>query len=244
MELLSDTSPTQSASTSNPGLALWILGMAFCSILSWGIYNYLPEWGLPQHLREVTVFSSKALQEELEGAKMDKRFLDSVTKFALLGGSFGLASLFFLLKRPLLVLVCTVSGLISGASAGILGYGIFGYIERGGSIPGIDDGILPLALDITLLTIASWSLAIPVWMVLWLAKPYSRTVDASLFLVAGLAVGIAVPILLSIAFPNLRSDTFPRKGLELTLVWLGFVGILFSALPYLPQRKNTSLSIG
>jgi hypothetical protein len=243
METLGNAPQTQSSSTAKHSLMFWVLGMAFCSILGWATYNYLPEWGLPERLREVTVFSSKELQEELGVAKLDKRFWDSVTKFALLGGCFGLASLFLLVKRPAMILACTVAGLISGASAGIIGYHIFGYIERGGSIPGVDDGLLPLALDVILLTIASWSLAIPAGMVLRIARPKSANVDPSLFFIAGIVAGIAVPILLSLAFPNIRSDMFPRKGRELTLVWLCFVGVLLASLPYLPKRKIKSESI-
>lgn len=214
--------------------------MAFSSILGWAVYNYLPEWGLPKHLREVTVFSSKELQDELGIAKMEKRFLDAVTKFALLGGCFGLASLFLLVKRPTMVLACTATGLFSGGCAGIIGYFVFGYIERGGSIPGVDDGLIPLAMDVILITLASLSLAMPAGMVHWLAIPKSRRADPSLFFIAGIVAGVAVPIGLSIALPNVRSDAFPLKGWELTLAWLGFVGVLLAALPYFPKRKNKS----
>ena len=214
--------------------------MALCSILGWTVYNYLPEWDLPKHLRDVTVFSSKELQDELAVAKMDKRFQDAITKFALLGCCFGLASLLLLVKRPAMVLVCIATGLFSGACAGIIGFYIFGYVERGGSIPGVDDGLIPLAMDVILLTIASWSIAIPAGMALWLARPKSGTVDPSLFLIAGLVAGIAVPIALSIAFPNVRSDAFPRKGQELTVVWIGSVGVLLAFIPYLPKRKSKS----
>ncbi len=240
MERLSDATPAQTNTSEKPTLVFWILGMACCSIVGWTAYNYLPEWGLPKHLREVTVFSSKELQDELGVAKMDKRFRDAVTKFALLGGCFGLASLFLLVKRPAMILVCTATGLLSGACAGFVGYFVFGYIERGGSIPGVDDGLLPLALDVILLTIASWSLAIPAGMVLWLARPKSATVDPSLFFIAGIVAGVAVPISLSLAFPNVRSDAFPRQGQELTMVWLGIVGVLLAVLPYLPKRKIKS----
>jgi hypothetical protein len=243
MEKLSEATPAQTNSPEKPRLLFWILGMTFCSILGWAAYNYLPEWGLPEHLREVTVFSSKELQDELGVAKMDKRFRDAVTKFAVLGGCFGLASLFLLVKRPAMVLVCTATGLFSGACAGIIGYFLFGYIERGGSIPGVDDALIPLVLDVILLTIASWSLAIPAGMVLWFARPQSGTVDPSLFFIAGIVAGIAVPIALSVAFPNVRSDAFPRKGQELTLTWLGFVGVLLAVVPYLPKRKIKSESI-
>lgn len=240
MKTLIDTTSAQSNSTEKPRMAFWILGMAFCSILGWTVYNYLPEWSLPKHLQEVTVFSSKELQDELAAAKMDKRFRDAVTKFAIVSGCFGLASLFLLVKRPAMVLACTATGLFSGACAGIIGFYVFGYVERGGSIPGVDDGLIPLAMDVILLTIASWSLAIPAGMVLRLARPKSATVDPSLFFIAGLVAGIAVPIALSLAFPNVRSDVFPRKGRELTLVWLGTVGVLLAVIPYLPKRKIKS----
>lgn len=243
MEKNSDATPTQTNSPEKPRLMFWVLGMAFSSILGWASYNYLPEWDLPKHLRDVTVFSSKEQQDELSIAKMDNRFQIAVTKFAILGGCFGLASLFLLMKRPVMILACTAIGLFSGACAGVIGYYVFGYIERGGSIPGVEDGLIPLAMDVILLTIASWSLAIPAGMVFWLARPNSRAMDPSLFFVAGIVAGVAVPIALSLAFPNVRSDAFPRKGLELTLVWLGFVGVLLAALPYLPQRKNKSETI-
>ena len=240
MEKLSDATPIQTNSPEKPRFAFWMLGMAFCSILGWVAYNYLPEWGLPKHLREVTVFSSKEKQDELGVAKMDKRFQNSVTKFALLGGCFGLASLFLLVKRPAMVLVCTATGLFSGACAGIIGFYLFGYIERGGSIPGVDDGLIPLVLDVLVLTIASWSLAIPTGMVLWLASPNSQTMNPRPFFVAGIVAGVAIPIAMSIAFPYVRSDAFPPKGRELTLVWLCCVGALLGASPYLPKRKIKS----
>lgn len=240
METLSDATRALANSNEKPKLVLWILGMAFCSIVGWAAYNFLPEWGLPERLQEVTVFSSKELQDELGVAKMEKRFRNAVTKFALLGGCFGLSSLFLLVKRPAMILVCTATGLFSGACAGIIAYNVFGYIERGGSIPGVDDGLLPLALDVIFLTVASWSLAIPAGMVFWLAKPRTGTVDPSLFFIAGIVAGVAVPIALSLAFPNVRSDAFPRKGQELTMVWLGSVGVLLAVVPYLPKRKIKS----
>ena len=243
MEKQSDATPIQTNSPEKPSFAFWMSGMAFCSILGWVGYNYLPEWDLPERLREVTVFSSKELQDELGVAKMDKRFRNSVTKFALLGGCFGLASLFLLVNRPAMVLVCTATGMVSGACAGIIVYYVYGYFERGGSIPGVDDGLVPLVLDVILLTIASLSLAIPTGMVLWLASPNSQTMDPKLFFVAGVVAGIAIPIAMSIAFPNLRSDAFPPKGRELTLAWLCFVGVLFGASPYLPRRKSKSKTI-
>ena len=239
MEKLIDAIPIQTNSPGKPKFAIWMLGMAFCSILGWVAYNYLPEWSLPKHLREVTVFSSKEKQDELGVAKMDKRFRNSVTKFSLLGGCFGLASLVLLVKRPAMVLVCTATGLFSGACVGIIGYYLFGYIERGGSIPGVDDGLIPLVLDVLLLTIASWSLAIPVGTVLWLASPNSRTMDPRIFFVVGIVAGVAVPIAMSIVFPDARSDTFPPKGRELTLVWLCVAGALLGATPYLPTRKSS-----
>jgi hypothetical protein len=240
METPNDATPSQMNSNGKPSLVFWILGMAFSSILGWAVYNYLPEWGLPEHLQEVTVFSSKVLQDELGVAKMDKRFRNAVTKFAFLGGCFGLASLFLLVKRPAIILVCTATGLFSGACAGIIGYFVFGYIERGGSVPGVDEGLIPLVLDVTLLTIASWSLAIPAGMVLWFARPLARTVDPSLFFIAGIVAGVAVPIALSLTLPNVRSDAFPLKGRELTLIWLGAVGVLLAVVPYLPKRKIKS----
>ena len=240
MEKLNDATPIQTNSIEKPSFAIWMLGMGFCSILGWVAYNFLPEWELPEPLREVTVFSSKEKQDELGVAKMDKRFRNSVTKFALLGGCFGLASLFLLVKRPAMILACMSTGLLSGACAGIIGYYVFGYIEQGGSFPGVDDGLIPLVLDVLLLTIASWSLAVPTGMVLRLASPKSQTTDPSLFFVAGIFVGVAIPIAMSIAFPNVRSDTFPPKGRELTLVWLCFVGALLGVIPYLPTRKIKS----
>ena len=240
MKKLSDDSPAQTNSAEKPRLVVWVLGMVFCSVLGWATYNNLPEWGLPRHLRDVTVFSSKELQDELGVAKMDKRFQDSITKFGLLGGCFGLASLFLLVKRPAKVFVCTATGLFSGACAGIIGFYVFGYLERGGSIPGVDDGLIPLVLDVTLLTIASCSLAITAWMVLWFSSPNSGIMDPSPFIIAGIVAGVSVPIVLSIAFPDVRSDTFPPKGQVLTLVWLGFVGIVLAVVPYIPKRTNKS----
>jgi hypothetical protein len=243
MEKLMDPTPIQTTIPKKPRFVIWTLGMAFCSILGWFAYNYLPEWGLPERLREVTVFSSKELQDELDVAKTDQRFRNSLTKFAVLGGCFGITSLFLLMKRPALVLVCVATGLISGASAGIIGYNFFGYIERGGSIPGVDDELIPLVLDVVLLTIASWSLAVPAGVAFWFASPNTQAWDPKLFFVAGIVAGVAVPIALSIAFPNLRSDAFPLKGWELTLVWLCFVGVLFGVSPYLPTRKSKARTV-
>ena len=189
----------------------------------------------------VTGFSSKELQEELGVAKMDKRFRNSVTKFALLGGCFGLASLFFLVKRPAMVVLCVSTGLASGAFAGTIGYYLFGYIERGGSIPGVDDGLIPLVLDSIIMTVGSWALAIPTGMVLLLARPKTQPWDPKLLFVAGLVSGVSIPIVMSVAFPGVRSDVFPPKGLQLTLVWLCVIGCLLGALPYLPKRKSKFL---
>ena len=244
MKILKNAVSTELDSPDDPGLVFWVIGIAICSILGWVAYNFLPEWDLPERLREVTGFSSKELQQELDVAKMEKRFWDSATKFGLLGACFGLVSVFLLIKRPAMVLVCIATGLFTGASAGIIGYNFFGYIERGGSIVGVDDGLLPLVMDVILLTVASWSLAVPAGMTLWLARPKSKTMDPSHFFIAGIVAGVAVPIGLSIVFPNLRSDAFPLKGRGLLLVWLSVVAILLAALPYLPKRKIKSAANG
>ena len=237
MENLSDATQVQTNSPEHLRFASWLLGIAFCSILGWVAYNFLPEWDLPEHLMQVTVFSSKELQKELGVAKTDNRFRNSVTKFALLGGCFGLASLFFLVKRPAMVLVCVATGLASGAIAGTIGYYLFIYIERGGSIPVVEEGLIPLVLDSILLTIGSWALAIPAGMVLLLACPKTQTWDPKLLFVAGIVSGVSVPVVMSVAFPYIRSDVFPPKGFELTLVWLCVIGALLGASPYLPKRK-------
>lgn len=237
MENLGVATQVQTNSPEHLRLASWLLGITFCSILGWVVYNFLPEWDLPEHLMQVTVFSSKELQEELGVAKIDMRFRNSVTKFAMLGGCFGLSSLFFLVKRPAMVLVCVASGLASGAFAGIIGYSLFGYIERGGSIPGVDDGLIPLVLDIIILTTGSLALAIPAGMVFLLARPKTQTWDPKLLFVASIVSGVSIPIVMSLAFPYVRSDVFPPKGLELTLVWLCVIGALLGASPYLPKRK-------
>ncbi len=241
MEKLSDAIQVQSDSPEHLRFASWLLGIAFSSILGWVICNFLPEWDLPEHLMPVTGFSSKELQEELEVAKMEKRFRNSVTKFALLGGCFGLVSLFFLLKRPAMVLVCVATGLASGAFAGTIGYYLFGYIERGGSIPGIDVGLTPLVLDIIFLSLGSWALAIPAGMVHFLARPKTQIWDPKLLFVAGIVSGVSIPIVMSVAFPYVRSDIFPPKGFEVTFVWLCVIGTLLGASPYLPKRKNKIL---
>ena len=137
-----------------------------------------------------------------------------------------------------MVLVCVATGLASGAFAGTIGYYLFRYIERGGSIPGVEDGLIPLVLDSILLTIGSWALAIPTGMVLLLARPKTQTWDPKLLFVAGIVSGVSIPILMSVAFPYVRSDVFPPKGFELTLVWLGVVGALLGVAPYLPKRKT------
>ncbi len=240
MEKIDDATQVQSSSTEHLRFATWLLGIAFCSVLGWVAYNFLPEWELPEKLKDVTVFSSKELQEELGVAKTDKRFRNSMTKFALLGGCFGLPSVFFLVKRPAMILVCVAIGLASGALAGTIGYYLFVYIERGGSIPGVDFGLTPLVLDIILLTIGSWALAIPVGMVLFFARPKTQTWDPKLLFVAGIVSGVSIPILMSVAFPHIRSDVFPPKGWELTLAWLCVNGALLGALPYLPKRKIKS----
>lgn len=214
--------------------------MASCSILGWVAYNFLPGWELPDRLREVTVFSSKELQDELGVAKTYQRFQNSVSQFAVLGGCFGLASLFLLPNRPAKAIGCVAGGFASGACAGIMAYNFFGYVERGGSIPGVDDGLVPLVLDIILLTIASLSLAVPVSMAFWYACPNTHAWDPKLMFVAGIVAGSAIPIAMSIAFPYIRSDAFPPKGWELTLAWLCSVGILFGVSPYLFNRKIKS----
>ena len=238
MENLSDATQVQATTPEHLRFVPWLLGIAFCSILGWLAYNFFPEWDLPERLSQVTVFSSKELQEELLVAKMDKRFRNSVTKFALLGGCYGLASLFFLVKRPAMVLVCVATGLVSGAFAGTIGYNLFGYIERGGSIPGVDFGLTPIVMDTIILTIGSWALAIPAGMVLLLARPKTPTWDPKLLFVAGIVSGVSIPIVMSVLFPYVRSDAFPPKGLELTVVWLCVIGALLVVLPYLPKRKN------
>ena len=240
MENLDDATQVQSSPNEHLRFATWLLGIAFCSILAWVAYNFLPEWDLPEKLKDVTVFSSKELQEELGVAKTDKRFRNSVTKFALLGGCFGLASVFFLVRRPAMIPVCVATGLASGALAGTIGYYLFVYIERGGSIPGVDFGLTPLVLDIIILTIGSWALAIPVGIVLLLARPKTQTWDPKLLFFSGIVSGVSIPILMSVAFPYIRSDVFPPKGLELTLAWLCMNGALLGGLPYLPKRKIKS----
>ena len=185
----------------------------------------------------VTGFSSKELQEELSVAKVDKRFRNSVTKFAVLGGCFGLSSLLFFVKRPAMVLVCVVTGLISGGLAGTVGYYLFGYIERGGAIPGVDVGSTPLVLDMILLTVGSCALAVPAGLVFSLARPKNQTWDPKMLFVAGIVSGVSIPIVMSIVFPDVRSDVFPPKGFELTTVWLCVIGALLIASPFLPKRK-------
>jgi hypothetical protein len=219
-------------------LGRWLFAVFASLLIGWIGYRYAPiEWEIPERLQTVTSFSPPELQKELDVAKTTKRFGNYLTKLAFLGLCFGGAVIASKSFRPKLVALSIAGGTLIGLIGGIGGYVVFEYLEKSQTLPGIDESLRPLVSDV----IAFTSLTVP--LMIAFSIPFSalnrRKWDPVPFVLYGVVVGILVPFIMSIAFPDIRLDSAPPEGEFVIPVWLGSIGAALLLHALLESRKSS-----
>ncbi len=227
-----EPSPTESTVEVSP--AFWLIGLILAASVSWGMLHYWPfRFELPAELMGGTVANNPELSAraaELGAKNLFKNGLVSLIGVALAFGvipvicCWGKGSGRLLPSLALAVLL----GIGCGLCAKYAGDAVrvaFAPSEAEAELlePSMLGDILSYAAMSALVVLPAAALF------LLSASPRSRQKWIAVPLAGGLA-GVLLPIIVPFAFPTLRTDTIPPKGMVLTALWLVMLVVLVFGL--------------
>lgn len=227
----------------------WVLAISLVGLLAWYGFTYPPKyWTVPDELADVGALSPKEDIAKLNAAMNANAWKNSLMKYGIAGSLIGLVG-FVLLGKPGGTIgsgiVVLVAGVLFGLAAGAVGLVTRRYLDLEYPIPLISDETRPLLCDMTLFSIVSILLVMPIFLWLILHRESAVRMKAFSAPLAGLLAGIVVPVVGAIVLPgNTNTSSFPFASVTLNLLWFLCLSV-FVILAFfgLKRKDSTALPI-
>lgn len=237
------TSATSSSMAASSSSLMWSVGMVLAAIISFLVLQFFPwQFSIPQEMLDEVEGNPMALTALESKMAPELEWNNGLLRLSIVGAIFGFVPMVLGGRRnagsriAFSLIAMLIGGLFGAASLFLTDALATGVSESNWART--DDGSPTMIVEMLKIGVLSTLILLPACGGLLLSSVENSGQKALAVPVAGVLTGLALPLVATLAFPELRLEQIPPATITLTAMWLGLMSIFGILLPKLTGDKK------